>query len=83
MLPRRAEERRRYKRHEFIPTFTRKSYVKNSFFWSVTDDWNALDHGIRISDSLNTFKHHLKTKLFQNNCKPVYMVSLLKGVRTS
>ncbi len=57
MLPRRVEERQRYNirnRNECIPTFTRKSYVKSSFFWSVTDDRNALDHGIRISDGLNT-----------------------------
>ncbi len=75
MLPHRAEERQRYSirnRNEFIPTFTRISYVKNSFFWSATEDWNALDHVIRISDSLNIFKHNLKTKLFQNKRNPLY-----------
>ena len=53
MLPRHAEERQRYNirnRNEFLPTFTRKSpYAMTSFFWNITDDWNALDSGTRIS----------------------------------
>ncbi len=51
---------------------TRKSYIKNSFFWSGLDDWNKLDLDIRESNIHTLFK----TKLHQQLCKPLMLSKL-------
>lgn len=52
-------------------------------FWSVTDDWNALDHGFHIS--LFNFKHRVNIKHFKSKRNPLslYMISYLGGLPAS
>ena len=51
------------RRDNFSISHTKKSYIKNSFFWFVLDDWNRLDLNIKESNSIKLFKTKRHQKL--------------------
>ena len=48
-----------------VPKTRLKTFDDRSFMYAAAVEWNKLPLGIRKSPSLDSFKAHLKTHLFQ------------------
>ena len=59
---------------QFIPSRSKKIYVRNSFFNSVTADWNTLSPEIRLLDTIKNFKTRLGNLFFKNHPNELYLL---------
>ncbi len=49
-----------------------ESYIKLSYFWSIPNEWNALESSLRSTRDLNTFKMALQRKFSSLNLAKLY-----------